>query len=1557
MAFLRYAYARTVVPVVRDNGWDNIRVASGARRADRDLVEQASKILQEEFDPGKYLLTHATIVASVDTEEVSNAKMGKTTEGGKQIVRKTTSFRVKPECDKFINNNCLVPGTLITMADGTVKPIEEIKEGDEVLTHLGRARQVRAVMRRDVSEPIYEIKPRGTTERTYTTGEHPFFVFRENRCQNCGVLARSNSQYNARCVTHLIGKFYCSRDCWYAKGVKKARLLDEKRGEFVEAKNLTDRDFVTTPVLQETNPVDLTLAQARLIGLFAAEGYYELDSRAGNERVGVVWAFHSDETSTLVKTVISLMESEFGVECVVREHSNDNGIHVTTRTNRESVAFFSRWVRGVGSATKTLHPDLLQAPHSIQMEIVRGWMEGDGCLHVVDRGTLPTDVRLTGTTASRSLANQMQLILNRLGVVNRLGKSETSGRSRLVIDGSTKIVNDPTKPKNVSWTVSSGADSVSDLVQETVYEDRYLRAIDERGGVQDAAKLRFLNGYELQIIESIRQVDYTGSVYNFDVDEDHSYIANGVAVHNCDAWARPVLLKSYKTFIGAHSFVEHVQIENLSKGRIIDAVARDVGDSVYVDILVANDRKHEELIKDIESGKLSTLSMGCFIPGTQVTMADGRRIAIEDVQVGDLVLTHKGRPREVLNKQIRGGKWGVRRIEAVGVPSAITATDIHPFFVLDESHGSVQEVQAQHLRVGDLLCNPGCTAGTPITSIESQTYEGWVHDMEVEEDHSYVVEGVAVHNCTIDGSTCTKCGHWAADETEMCFPPGTRVLKSDGKYVPIEEIVRGDIVLTHTGAHREVLHTMSRRYEGHLTALKVEGVPTEIRATTNHPFWVLRPAVQCACGCGEQLRRTVEHERGAAKAFKRRFLPGHNSRVWNPSLGSGNVIPFEDYSKAFNIDLEFVPAGEVQKGDYLAFPIPQENRNTEDATERRARLIGYFLAEGSFIKRNGERVGVDFTFGSHETDTLAAEVVDLLNQEWGCNERRTSPMKWESLCDANGIRPIRRRKNSRPVPHDLNCPSCNAPSDYVYNARFKPDRDDCYRCKVCDRQWVGGSDRAIKARLYPATGENGGSCSVRLMSKEAADWFFRYCGEYAEGKQMHPDVLLWSPEIQKHVLLCWMNGDGTQCHTGVWGGTASFHLMSQMHVIAARCGWYSRKQVIFDGHAVDVSQVVNGRGESVVRDQRGWLPQFRLNISDPAGFGSEVRWLEPEKARVTLSSFTDGFKRVGNWMLYRVRDTRTECYSGSVYNIEVEGDNSYVVEGVAVHNCDHIKYSKGNVFYDDNGRRYRIAELCGDESLDPTGGVTFIEASWVDVPAFTGAVARNVVTVDTKSEEGKKTAKKLKNVISTPAASIDADAMRKAASSVAAMFDMEEGGDEGEGGENAPPASTKSPIEEIRDELKKRILDDVLEDLKSDVTKKKIQDQVLPPSTDPNDTVVKQAVVEPKWSIRLAKRAYKAALREIVKTSSEDVDLVNRVATLNAEIGIQVPVSVYRAALQIGTRCLYPSLAAFLKAARDVLGHQPTPSEARTLIRLASLLEARSNLSASRRNRSKGDTP
>lgn len=110
--------------------------------------------------------------------------------------------------------------------------------------------------------------------------------------------------------------------------------------------------------------------------------------------------------------------------------------------------------------------------------------------------------------------------------------------------------------------------------------------------------------------------------------------------NNQDCWERKLLLASFRTFIGAENYVEHLQIPELSKGKIIDAAARDIGDSVYVDILVATDLKHRPLIAAVQSGQLQTLSMGCQVALTICTKCGN--VAEDEAQLCPHIRFQKG---------------------------------------------------------------------------------------------------------------------------------------------------------------------------------------------------------------------------------------------------------------------------------------------------------------------------------------------------------------------------------------------------------------------------------------------------------------------------------------------------------------------------------------------------------------------------------------------------------------------------------------------------------------------------------------------------------------------------------------------------------------------------------------------------------------------------------------------------------------------------------------------------------------------------------------------------
>lgn len=96
---------------------------------------------------------------------------------------------------------------------------------------------------------------------------------------------------------------------------------------------------------------------------------------------------------------------------------------------------------------------------------------------------------------------------------------------------------------------------------------------------------------------------------------------------NGNFWFNQVLIETYKSFIWAENYLEHVQEPALSKGKILDAVLwvvrefepgyREPIPTVFVDILVATNRKHAKLVASIESGDMRGLSMGTEITHSQ----------------------------------------------------------------------------------------------------------------------------------------------------------------------------------------------------------------------------------------------------------------------------------------------------------------------------------------------------------------------------------------------------------------------------------------------------------------------------------------------------------------------------------------------------------------------------------------------------------------------------------------------------------------------------------------------------------------------------------------------------------------------------------------------------------------------------------------------------------------------------------------------------------------------------------------------------------------------------
>lgn len=502
-----------------------------------------------------------------------------------------------------------------------------------------------------------------------------------------------------------------------------------------------------------------------------------------------------------------------------------------------------------------------------------------------------------------------------------------------------------------------------------------------------------------------------------------------------------------------------------------------------------------------------------------------------------------------------------------------------------------------------------------------------------------------------------------------CFPAEMRVLMASGIYKQICDVRSGDEIITHTG-NIEVVENVQiheDKTNDDLIVIKAEGIPTEISSTKEHPFFVIKKQDHCIV-TGEYMGLTKSHR----KRFEKKAKLGSYQMVgYKEAFAQAQLEPY---------DFEWKEAKDLQEGDMLCFPISDHEIDDDNATEGKAKLIGYFLAEGSYLKRKGKYVEVQFCFSYDERNTFVSEVVDLIRKEF---------------------------------------PKANKP-------------------------WVQNRlDKNISV--------------VHVYGNEISEWFYKHCGEYSHGKKLNKKCLYWPKDVQKSIIAGWINGDG--CHRKVAIkneynnfaesidiATVSENLHYQMRFLLSRIGVYST---------------------SCSRHPLGKKKVYYTSISACESY--KLNEFIADSKRVSGKFKKPRLRVTEDYILIPIKKIYKKYNNKPVYNLEISNDNSFIVEGVAVHNCSvkysccsichiraanakeycsHIKERKKKNFTGEHDCNYHKSSGAGDEPCPVCGckkgekknnkyaghmvfehnyGVKFIEDSFVVNPACHDCLVSDII--------------------------------------------------------------------------------------------------------------------------------------------------------------------------------------------------------------------------------------
>ncbi len=401
-----------------------------------------------------------------------------------------------------------------------------------------------------------------------------------------------------------------------------------------------------------------------------------------------------------------------------------------------------------------------------------------------------------------------------------------------------------------------------------------------------------------------------------------------------------------------------------------------------------------------------------------------------------------------------------------------------------------------------------------------------------------------------------------------CFPAGSLVTTINGRK-PIETVLEGDLVLTHTDTYKPNLHLITKEYDGKFVYLNTTAsYNNELCSTENHRIFGLKlNSVSC-------LKNTDIYKPEWIRADNYRIGDyiklNYDRTVLDPNLNVFDVIknhlPCEGYL------LE--DSGKITKRTYEGKERSINNiTNFNIYSEEFFRLLGYYLAEGHYYDKVKGSENVGFTFNINESEYIR-DVKEILE-------------------------------------------SFGAAVSIVENT----------------------SDNSTK---------------ITTSSKVISSALFLLCGKHSGSKILSKEIYLAPLQYQKQLLSGVIRGDGS---TVISGFTLTLHnkeLMYQLRDICLRCEYYfcltSYKKIPIHSKTLPYN--------------------IRINVSADSELAQLVNkdLHKMRQTKVCVGSYNILYREDGAYG--RVRLIQTENKKCTVYDLSVEKDHSYTVNGVAVHNCN-----------------------------------------------------------------------------------------------------------------------------------------------------------------------------------------------------------------------------------------------------------------------------------------------
>ena len=205
---------------------------------------------------------------------------------------------------------------------------------------------------------------------------------------------------------------------------------------------------------------------------------------------------------------------------------------------------------------------------------------------------------------------------------------------------------------------------------------------------------------------------------------------------------------------------------------------------------------------------LFTYSSPCFVAGTLIKIKEGFK-NIEDISVGDYVLTHTNTYKKVIETYVKEYYDDLCEIKLYGLNKPVVCTKNHPFYtyrddefkwIMAKDLNSLDFIaQVSNVRrfaplviCGDLkemrIDNHKCNKIQSFKIIHNESC--YVYNLEVEDDHSYTANYFVVHNCTDFSNAGQQAGgeEGSGTRSSLLWECRKTILAKKPKYLLFENV-------------------------------------------------------------------------------------------------------------------------------------------------------------------------------------------------------------------------------------------------------------------------------------------------------------------------------------------------------------------------------------------------------------------------------------------------------------------------------------------------------------------------------------------------------------------------------------------------------------------------------------------------------------------------------------------------------------------------------------------------------------------------------------------------